>query len=259
MQGDDFFIEVDGSWGPNSEPWQTRLELNRELLHSLSLAPVAGHNEVEAAQGLADLVYEELGAFGTSGGERLDDQDIALAIKAMQAVLARLAIPSMLPFRDFTRFRSYWIRHGAAGHQARRDILEGLFEPVIARLAHLEQVSLDDLAAPVSAMSTTGWPGVDEEISELRRRFRTSTTTQDYRAIGTHCVGVIEALSRTVYDPTRHLRPGETEPPVDKSKQRLDRYIEDALPGAPNEELRGLAKSRRCRPPGQAPVDPDTN
>jgi hypothetical protein len=55
-------------------------------------------------------------------------------------------------------------------------------------------------------------------------------------------VGVIEALCRTVYNPKRHLRAGETEPPVDKSKQRLDRFIEDALPGEPNEELRGLAK-----------------
>lgn len=94
----------------------------------------------------------------------------------------------------------------------------------------------------MSPREAVGWPAVDEEIRELRRRFRSSTTPQDYRAVGTHCVGVIEALCRTVYNPKRHLRAGETEPPVDKSKQRLDRFIEDALPGEPNEELRGLAK-----------------
>jgi hypothetical protein len=44
-----------------------------------------------------------------------------------------------------------------------------------------------------------------------------------------------------VYDPGKHLRQGETLPAPDKTKQRLGRYIEDALPGIPNEELRGLA------------------
>src|SRR5664280_320285 len=52
---------------------------------------------------------------------------------------------------------------------------------------------------------------------------------------------ILEALGRTVYDPGKHLRQGETLPAPDKTKQRLGRYIEDALPGIPNEELRGLA------------------
>jgi hypothetical protein len=46
---------------------------------------------------------------------------------------------------------------------------------------------------------------VDEEIRELRRRFRTSQTPQDYRDVDIHCVGVLEALSRTVYNPAKHL------------------------------------------------------
>ncbi len=44
-----------------------------------------------------------------------------------------------------------------------------------------------------------------------------------------------------MYDPSRHLREGETIPPVDKSRQRIGRYVEDALPGKASEELRGLA------------------
>jgi hypothetical protein len=54
---------------------------------------------------------------------------------------------------------------------------------------------------------------------------------------------VTEALSRLVYDPALHLRPGEEEPPVAKTKQRLDRYIEDALPGPANAVLRKLGKA----------------
>jgi len=40
---------------------------------------------------------------------------------------------------------------------------------------------------------------------------------------------VLEALSRQVYDVDQHLRDGEEEPPVAKTKQRIDRFVEDAL------------------------------
>lgn len=51
----------------------------------------------------------------------------------------------------------------------------------------------------------------------------------------------MEALSRTLYDPTRHLREGETEPPVDKTHLRLGRYVEDSLAGPDHAEIRGVA------------------
>jgi hypothetical protein len=241
VRADDFFVETTDENG--FVGWATKLEPNVELLDALRKGPVRGRDEVSMAQGVVDLVYEELTAFGTSGGERLSNDQIAHAIRAMQAVLTRLGMPLELPFRDFARFKNYWVRNGAYGsYDARRNIVDGIFEPVIAALIRLEEKSYDDIAEPVSPREATGWPAVDEEIRELRRRFRSSTTPQDYRAVGTHCVGVVEALSRTVYDPARHLRPGEVEPPVDKSKLRLDRYVEDALPSEPNEELRGLAK-----------------
>jgi hypothetical protein len=74
----------------------------------------------------------------------------------------------------------------------------------------------------------------------LRRRFQTASSTQDYRALGTNCVGVLEALGQVVYDPTKHLREGETIPPRDKTKHRIGRYIENALAGPANEFVRGL-------------------
>jgi hypothetical protein len=54
-------------------------------------------------------------------------------------------------------------------------------------------------------------------------------------------VAVLEALSRTVYEPTKHLRGGETEPAVNKTNIRIGRYVEDSLAGADNEEVRGVA------------------
>jgi hypothetical protein len=44
-----------------------------------------------------------------------------------------------------------------------------------------------------------------------------------------------------VYNPDKHLRPGETVPAPDKTKQRLGRYVEDSLPGSRNKPVRDLA------------------
>lgn len=99
------------------------------------------------------------------------------------------------------------------------------------------------LASAISPKGRTGWSRVDEEIAELKRHFALARTPQDYRNIGNDCVIVLEALSRQVYDSDLHLRDGEEEPPVAKTKTRIDRFIEDAAPGAENAALRKLAKA----------------
>jgi hypothetical protein len=245
MRTDDFFIErvnaeIPG-WDMNGEPWTVITSFDEEFLDELRRKPAAGRDDLEVAIALAQLVQDELEAFGTSGQQRLDEQQIALAIRALSAVLKRLGIPFELPYRNFSTFRTFWIRNDCSGAwQARRDLLDERFEPLHHRLMRLEETTLEALANPVSPRAGTGWPVVDEEIKELRRRFQSSATAQDYRAVGTHCVGVLDALSRTVYDPSRHLREGETVPPPDKSKQRIGRYIEDTLAGPEREDLRAL-------------------
>jgi hypothetical protein len=150
-----------------------------------------------------------------------------------------------VPFRDFSSFREWWIRNGAAGsggYQARRNLLSGIFELLHNRLADMEQEALtSSLVEPISPHARTGWAAVDTEISELRRHFLSARTAQDYRAVGLDCVAVTEALSRQVYDPARHLREGEAEPPVAKTKQRLERFVEETAPGSDNAALRKLA------------------
>lgn len=47
-------------------------------------------------------------------------------------------------------------------------------------------------------------------------------------------------IGKATYDSAKHLRNGETEPPPDKTKQRLTRVIEDAFPGEDNTEMRNL-------------------
>jgi hypothetical protein len=238
VKQDDFFAETaTGPWGGKAT------ELRVDLLAQLRAGPVTGVDDLDAAIALTKLVWEELDAYGTSGGMRLDEEQIALAQRALTATLGRVGITVDLPWRNFTTFRSYWLRKDCSGSwQARRDLLEQFFEPVQTELDRQEEEQFRAvLAEGVSPHTKTGWPKVDEELAELRRRFRTATTTQDYRDVGNRSIAVLEALSRTVYDPRVHLREGETEPPAASTKQRLGRYVEDSLAGKDNEAIRGVA------------------
>jgi len=238
----DFFAETE-----SADPWTsettTTSTLRRDLLTQLRAGPIAGTDDLEAAVELTHLVWDDLIAYGTGGGNVLDDAELTLAQRSLTAVLDRIGIALTFPWRDFTSFKSHWIRNDCSGSwQARRDLLQNLFDPVQTELDRQEDAQFRAVTAEaISPHSRIGWPRVDEELTELRRRFRSSCTTQDYRDVGNRCVAALEALSRAIYDPVVHLREGETEPPADKTKQRLGRYVEDSLAGKDNEAIRGVA------------------
>lgn len=218
----------------------------RELMTELRGGPLASHSDIEVAVPLARLVHDELERYGTDGGQELGEDDIRAALQALRAVAGRVGCSDFDPqFRDFGGFRTWWIRKDARGSwQARRDLLHDLFEPLHDQLADLEAGALASaLADPISPHARTGWAAVDEEIGELRRHFLAARTPQDYRAIGNDCAHVTEALSREVYDAGCHLRPGEEEPPVDKTKQRIGRFVEDSAQGPNNAAIRKLANA----------------
>ena len=81
---------------------------------------------------------------------------------------------------------------------------------------------------------------MDLELAALRERFGTARTSPDYRDVGNRCVAVLEAVGEVVYDKEKHLRAGEEVPSREKSKQRLERYVEDSLAGNENAKVRGL-------------------
>jgi hypothetical protein len=244
MRPDEFFLdaEVPGPSGMSSR------YINVALFDELRRRPLDGRDDIEAAVPLARLIHDDLERYGTVGGEEMSDAQMRTALLALRAVVERLEISGFdVPFRDFTTFRSWWIRNGArgtGGWQARRNLLAEIFEPLHDDLARIEQKALSSsLVEPISPRARTGWSSVDAEIGELRRHFRSAHTAQDYRNVGLDCVAVTEALSRQVYDPARHLRDGEEEPPVANTKQRIQRFVDDAAPGADNAALRKLARS----------------
>lgn len=244
MHLDDLFA----STAPGPDPWSAPVEEPKmDVIRKLVAGALTGDDDLATAAALASLVHSELEEFGTAAqNQRLDGDQIATAQRALRATLARHGINLNLPWRDFTGFRSYWINRGASGTggwQARRDILNKFFGPVFRELDRLEDAAFASAVAEgVSPASGTGWPAVDAALAEVRTRFRSAVTSADYQDVGRRCVAVMEALSGTVYDPARHLRDGETEPPVSKTHMRITRYVEDALAGAGNLEVRALVR-----------------
>jgi hypothetical protein len=96
---------------------------NEQLVDALRQGSIEQSGDLDSAVGMLDLIQDELEAFGTGGSEKLQNQQMVLALRTLEAVCLRLGITLELPFRDFGTFRSYWIRQGASGGggwQARR-------------------------------------------------------------------------------------------------------------------------------------------
>ena len=228
----------------NGDPWSptTVQSFDASLVASLRKGPLSNRTDVEAAIALAALVHDELLAYGTGGGESLNDGEMASALTALRAVTKRLGVDFDPPYRNFSTFRSFWMRNDGYGSwQARRDLLEGLFEPLHLKLVQFEERTFDALADPASPRTEVGWPLVDEEVRELRRRFQTAATPQDYRDVGNRCV--TEMLGDAIYNPSTHLRPGEEPLKRGDTKKRFDRYIETLLTGSEHAAARSLARS----------------
>jgi hypothetical protein len=70
---------------------------------------------------------------------RLNDEGISIVLRALRAVLKRLGVEFDPPFRDFVRFRDYWIGQRMDGsYAARRNYLNDLFDSVFSQLEQLE-------------------------------------------------------------------------------------------------------------------------
>ncbi|MCB5291511.1 hypothetical protein [Arthrobacter sp. SO3] len=240
MRANDYWID---------NPLEGFRVLNRDMIEQVLTGSLNGVKDVDAAVALARLVHDEFESFGTGGNphadEHMEEDDSARALLALRQVLKRLRIEFNPPFRDFRTFRQFWIRSGASNsYQARRDLLNELFDNIHERLVELELSAIEStLSNPVSPRRTTGWPRIDEELAELRRHFGDARSEQDFRNVGNDCVIVLECLSATVYNRERHLRDGETEPPIGNTKMRIERYVEVELDGASSAELRKLVRA----------------
>jgi hypothetical protein len=75
-----------------------------QLVESFRVPPQEGISDLEAAYGLTQLAKDELTAYGTGGGNRLDDKSISVVLRSLRAILRRLGVRPDPPFRDFEGF-----------------------------------------------------------------------------------------------------------------------------------------------------------
>ncbi|WP_216363025.1 hypothetical protein [Nocardia farcinica] len=144
MQPADFFkTEQDSAWSINGDPWSSFREvLDTELMGEIAKGPIERADDLDVANALTQLVHDQLRGYGTDSSHRLNDSEIASAIRALALLLHRLNITFKLPFRDFRGFHDYWCREGMSGPGgwgARRGYLSHVFEPVWDRLRELEE------------------------------------------------------------------------------------------------------------------------
>jgi hypothetical protein len=85
VRPDEFFKSADSSLDPFS-----RERLDATLIREIRAAPLVDRDDSEVATALAQLVHDELQAFGTDGGEALSDAEMRDAIRALHSITDRL-------------------------------------------------------------------------------------------------------------------------------------------------------------------------
>lgn len=151
ISSDDFFLTTVAAdpWG-GADSITEELDTNR--LAALISGPDPVHSDLAISLALMDLIRDDLTRSGTSGGQRITDVGMRLAIRALRRVTARTGIEFDLPFRDHTTWREWWIRKGAKGsYRKRRDLLHGLFDESYGALEEARDSELDGITSATEA------------------------------------------------------------------------------------------------------------
>jgi hypothetical protein len=151
-----------------------------------------------------------------------------------------------LGLSDPNRWADLWLWYGhykddpdLATYQSRREFVLRLYEPILEVLDHLQDRQLGTGLGPPE----TGWAIVDDQTKELRERFATAQTVEDYKDIGLRCREILISIGQSAYDVSRHVP--EDQAPLKKgdAKGRLRQIVQAELPREENEAVRPLLRS----------------
>jgi hypothetical protein len=146
--------------------------------------------------------------------------------------LRRRGIDDPNRYRDLWRWYAYYSSKMPT-YRERRIYIGELYDPLRDAL---ERVGSDEIGTGIDDDARTGWERVDDQMVQLRERFRAAATTEDYQGIGLRCREVFVSLGRACYDEAEHG-------PAENLVERLYAAIEAAAPGGANKELRRLLKA----------------
>ncbi|MEV5614438.1 hypothetical protein [Streptomyces bacillaris] len=154
MKPSDFFIQI-----PDAN-WDMRDEFDSKLAQQLRQGELEERTDLEAGYALARLMKSELTAYGTDQSQKLSDDESALAMRVLKAVLRRLGVTFDPPFNDFDGWHGYWSAQGmthGGSWAMRRGYVNDLFTPLLAKLDEMED----------SEAGVRGFRGVDGEMKNI--------------------------------------------------------------------------------------------
>ncbi|AOT05769.1 hypothetical protein ASPU41_20175 (plasmid) [Arthrobacter sp. U41] len=165
-------VRVGNPWSMNGgdETWVS--ELDENLVRTLLEGRTGDLSDVAGAMALLTLSDSELRGFGTDGTNKLSEPQITLVLRSLRAVCSRIGINLEIPFRDFSGFRSYWMRRGASGSggwQARRDLVHELFGEVFRKLETMEMQPRGPRLEESSLAGLTDPGVIQEHLDRLQR------------------------------------------------------------------------------------------
>lgn len=165
-------VRVGNPWSMNGgeETWVS--ELDEDLVRTLLEGRTGDLSDVAGAMALLTLADCELRGFGTDGNNTLSEPQITLVLRALRAVCSRIGIDLEIPFRNFSGFRSYWMRRGASGSggwQARRDLVNELFSEVFQKLEAMEIQPRGPRLEESSLAGLTDPSVIQEHLDRLQR------------------------------------------------------------------------------------------
>jgi hypothetical protein len=92
-------------------------------------------------------------------------------------------------------------------------------------------------------LEPTGWPRVDRNVTEMRKRLETATTEEQFQAVGLLCRETLISLAQAVYNAELHPTLDGVTPSDTDAKRMLEAYIAVAFGGSAYEHFRKHARA----------------
>ena len=169
--------------------------LDDEFLSDLRSGPVSHVSDVSAAEGLCDLLEDELLGYVSRGQPSLSDGEVTEASRTLEAVTKRLGIPEDLSFRNFTTLDVYASRFSSSrttSMQSYRQSVLDFFKPLRSQLAEME--GRGDLEIKERQYANLRDPAA---IRELLTRLQRTAQSDPPLAIGT-AKELVESTAKAV-------------------------------------------------------------
>lgn len=175
-----------------------------------------------------------------TGGPRIQDRNAAYQRQRREIAseLRRRGLADPNPYGDLWVWHGHWSAN-LASYASRRAYISDMYQPLLDAIDHLDE---RNLGAGLQE-ARTGWDRVDDQLSQLRERFATARTAEDFQAVGLLCRDIFLSLSDATFDEERHLPEGVELPGPADAKRRLGLTIDAEADGASSQELRALMRA----------------